>query len=176
VAETAAACGSDSASFPPLIHGCGQQSGMRSGTENTPGVAALGTAFERMAQGAFRHADLARLRDRLWEGVQEIEPRCQRNGNGPCLPNTLSVAFPGHSGSELQSALGGLGFSVAAGAAASNGAPSHVLLAMGLGAERARSTLRFSLGAFHDRESVERLLGALRQVLQPRTVVPQSVA
>jgi len=176
VAVPLGACGSDSASFPPLIHGCGQQSGMRSGTENTPGVAALGTAFERMAQGAFRHAELAHLRDRLWEGLLEIEPRCQRNGSGPCLPNTLSAAFPGRSGAELQSALGGLGFSVAAGAAASNGAPSHVLLAMGLGAERARSTLRFTLGAFHDRESVERLLAALRQVLQPRTAVPQSVA
>jgi cysteine desulfurase len=168
-----AAC---SPTFPPLIHGCGQQSGLRSGTENTPGIAALGTAFERLTQGAFRHAEVGRLRDRLWEGILEIDPRCQRNGSGPCLPNTLSVAFPGRSGAQLQEQLGALGFSVAAGAAASNGAASHVLVAMGLGEERARSTLRFSLGAFHERESVERLLGALRQVLQPRSAVPQSVA
>lgn len=175
-APASASSSAESVAFPPLIHGCGQQAGLRSGTENTPGVTALGTAFERMAQGAFRHAELGRLRDRLWEGILEVDARCQRNGSGPCLPNTLSVAFPGRCGAELQEALGALGFSVAAGAAASNGAASHVLVAMGLGAERARSTLRFSLGAFHERESVERLLAALREVLHPRTVVPQSVA
>jgi cysteine desulfurase len=170
------ACDDDVAAFPPLIHGCGQQKGMRSGTENTPGIAALGTAFERLAQGAFQHAEPHRLRDRLWQGIQEIEPRAQQNGSGARLPNTLSVAFPGRSGAELQSALGALGFSVAAGAAASNGTPSHVLLAMGLGAERARSTLRFSLGAFHDGEAIEQLLAALREVLQPRSAVTQPVA
>src|SRR5688572_10350024 len=176
VALAAGSCGAESAAFPPLIHGCGQQMGLRSGTENTPGVAALGTAFERLAQGAFQHTEVGQLRDRLWEGILEIDARCQRNGSGPCLPNTLSVAFPGRSGARLQEELGALGFSVAAGAAASNGAPSHVLLAMGLGAERARSTLRFSLGAFHDREAVEHLLAALREVLHPRSAVPQGAA
>jgi len=161
----------DGACFPPLIHGCGQQQGMRSGTENTAGAAALGTAFERLAEGAFHREDLGTLRERLWEGIQQIEPHCQLNGSGPCLPNTLSVAFPGRAGAALQAALGERGFSVSAGAATTNGAPSHVLLAMGLGVERARSTLRFSLGAFHDAAAIDGLLAALRGILNSRPQV-----
>jgi cysteine desulfurase len=161
------ACGQAAPALPPLIHGCGQQAGMRSGTENTAGIVALARAFERLEEGAYDHQRLERLRDRLWAGLQVLEPACQRNGTGACLPNTLSVAFPGHSGASLQQALGRLGFSVAAGAAATNGAASHVLLAMGLGEERARSTLRFSLGAFHQEADVERLLEAVGAALRP---------
>jgi cysteine desulfurase len=168
-----AACGASPAGFPPLIHGCGQQMGLRSGTENTPGIVALARAFERLAAGAFRHEEVGRLRERLWQGLQELEPSCRRNGAGACLPNTLSVAFPGASAAALQAALGERGISVAAGAASTNGAPSHVLLAMGLGAERARSTLRFSLGAFHDAASIDRLLEALGELLRPQ---PRSIA
>lgn len=150
----------------PLIRGCGQQSGMRSGSENTSGAVALGAACARLRAGAFRAAvPLDVLRDELWTGIRARASGAQRNGRGPCLPNTLSVAFPGLSGLRLQSLLGERGISVSAGAAAATGSPSHVLLAMGTGDERARSTLRFSLGRFTTRASIGTLLAAIEEIL-----------
>jgi cysteine desulfurase len=156
----------------PLIDGCGQQCGMRSGTENTPAVAALGTAFELLARGAFDAVRSPELRDRLWSGIREIEPRALRNGDGPWLANTLSVTFPGFLGAELQRALGALGIHCAAGAAATGGSPSHVLMAMGKGETHARSTLRFSLGVSTTAAEIERTLAALRSVLAPAPSTP----
>ncbi len=154
--------------LPAWQLGCGQQDGRRSGTENTAGVAAFGAACERMAAGAFHgRVPLGDLRDALWEGIRERFPDAARNGAGACLPNTLSVAFPGHRGCDLQAALGEHGISVAAGAAAAGAAPSHVLLAMGCDEDRARSTLRFSLGAETVPGTVEACLAALSHALRP---------
>lgn len=150
----------------PLIDGCGQQCGMRSGTENTAAVAALGRAFELLASGAFDAARNPELRDRLWAGVRALEPRAVRNGEGPWLANTLSVTFPGRVGAELQSALGARGVHCAAGAAATGSAPSHVLMAMGKGDAHARATLRFSLGHSTRAEDIERALSALAAALR----------
>ncbi|MCE9593425.1 MAG: cysteine desulfurase [Planctomycetes bacterium] len=153
----------------PLIHGCGQQCGMRSGSENTSGAVAFGVAAERALAGAFRASDdVATLRDELWDGIRRRFPEAVRNGAGASLANTLSVAFPGVSAVELQAALGERGISVAAGAAASNGAPSHVLTAMGLGEEHARSTLRFSLGRFTTRATVVACCRALDELVPVR--------
>jgi cysteine desulfurase len=153
----------------PLIHGCGQQNGMRSGTENTAGVVAFAAAFERMREGAFRGGELAALRDQLWAGIQGCLPGALLNGEGARLPNTLSVAFPGFDAPQLQAELGRAGISVAAGAAASGGAPSHVLTAMGLSAERVRSTLRFSLGVDTTRAKIDHVVRALESVLATRS-------
>ncbi|MBM3986874.1 MAG: cysteine desulfurase [Planctomycetes bacterium] len=150
----------------PLIDGCGQQCGMRSGTENTAAVAALGRAFELLASGAFDAARRPELRDQLWAGVRALEPRAVRNGEGPWLPNTLSVTFPGRIGTELQSALGARGVHCSAGAAAMGSAPSHVLMAMGKGDAHARATLRFSLGHSTRTDDIERALSALADALR----------
>jgi cysteine desulfurase len=83
------------------------------------------------------------------------------------LPNTLNVEFPGYAALELQAELGRLGVSVSAGAAASGGAPSHVLIAMGLSETRARSSLRFTLGAQTNGADIEAALAALRTALTP---------
>src|SRR5688572_11550780 len=159
-------------SLRPLIHGCGQQCGMRSGTENTPGVMALARAFERMREGAFRAVESPALRDSLWRGISAIDPAARINGDGPRLPNTLSVAFRGVDGAELQAELGRRGVSCTAGAAASGGAASHVLLGMGLSEERARSTLRFSLCADTTAAHVERAVRALEASLAAVRNVP----
>jgi cysteine desulfurase len=156
----------------PLIHGCGQQCGMRSGTENTPGAVALGRAFERLREGAFRAVESTALRDALARGIAAIDPAARINGDGPRLPNTLSVSFPGVDGAELQAELGRRGVSCTAGAAASGGAASHVLLGMGLSEERARSTLRFSLCAGTTASHVERALDALEHALAALRGVP----
>lgn len=150
----------------PLIHGCGQQCGMRSGSENTPGAIAFGRAAELALAGAFSAGeDLAKLRDELWSGIRERFPDARVNGAGARLPNTLSVVFPGTSSVELQAALGALGLSVSAGAAASNGAPSHVLKAMGASDDDARATLRFSLGRFSSRATLAAVWRGLEQAV-----------
>ena len=152
----------------PLIHGCGQQCGMRGGTENALSVAGFARAVELLERGELvAPGSLAALRDELWLGLQERFPRAERNGSGSFLPNTLNVCFPGSDACELQAALAELGFSVAVGAAAGGGAPSHVLTAMGCDEARARASLRFSLGRSTSRESVRALLDALTQVLPP---------
>jgi cysteine desulfurase len=149
----------------PLIHGCGQQDGMRSGTENTAGAVAFGKAFERMRDGAFRASEIGALRDRLWSKLHARFPNTVLNGDGERLPNTLSVAFIGSSAPELQAALGRAGISVAAGAAASGGAPSHVLTAMGLPLEQVRSTLRFTLGVHTTAATIDQLVRELETIL-----------
>jgi cysteine desulfurase len=154
--------------LPPFVVGCGQQCGLRGGTENTAGVAALGAAFERLAAGAFDSRAVERVRDLLWKKLRELRPDVQLNGDGPRLPNTLSVAFPGVDAAELQARLAQLGVSVSAGAAASNGAVSHVLAAMNVPESLARGTLRFSLGAGVDARTIDRALRALALALAPR--------
>jgi len=153
-------------SLPPLILGCGQQCGMRGGTENTAGAVALGVAFERLAVGAFDSASTARRCEWLWRAIRDLCPAARLNGAGPRLPNTLSVAFPGYDAAALQSALADRGVSVSAGAAASNGALSHVLTAMRVPEEFARGTLRFSLGAGLDQAALEFAVRALSDCLR----------
>lgn len=158
----------------PLMHGCGQQGGRRSGTENPAAAVALARAFERLAEGAFGTPEsLGALRDRLWEGIRGI-PRgdgrsgqIRRNGGGEILPNTLNVCFPGHGALELLEELGRSGVSVSAGAAAGGGSPSHVLTAMGLDEDQARSSLRFSLGAHTTADDVDTLVRLLEGALLP---------
>ena len=158
----------DGVELDPLIVGCGQQDGRRSGSENTAGAVAFGAALELMRRGELEPAEpYEALRLALWRGIEDLCPDAEQNGEGAVLPNTLSVYFPGRSAAELQSALSELGFSVSAGAAAGTGTASHVLLSMGLVEGRARGSLRFSLGRSTDAASIAGLLDALEQVLVP---------
>jgi cysteine desulfurase len=150
----------------PLIHGCGQQAGLRGGTENALAAVGFGRAIELQLEG--RLADLARttaLRDRLWSLLSARFPRVRRNGGAPCLGNTLNVCFPGTVAGEVQAGLARAGISVSAGAASACAAPSHVLLAMGLSPEDARASLRFSLGAGTTSATLDRLVDELEGLL-----------
>lgn len=162
----------------PLVVGCGQQDGRRSGTENTAGVVALGVALDLWRQGQLEPSEpYEALRAILWRGIQERCPEARLNGEGAVLPGTLNVFFPGRSAAALQAALAEEGFSVSAGAAASTGNPSHVLMAMGLGEERARASLRFSLGRLSEESGVRELLEALGALLARRADrIPMEVA
>lgn len=145
----------------PFVVGCGQQCGMRGGTENTAAAVGFGRAFERLREGAFASGSDDTLREELWRRIREDHPDAQLNGSGARLPNTLSVAFPGADSGELQRLLSARGVSVATGAAASNGKVSHVLAAMGTSESLARGTLRFSLGVGVTRQTIEHACAAL---------------
>jgi len=150
----------------PLMLGCGQQGGRRSGTENTLGAVALGRALRCMREGSFGSLDeITRLTDLLWRGIQERCPAARRNGAGPFLGNTLNVWFPGVPALELQARLSAFGASIASGASATTGAPSHVLVAMDLPRERALESVRLSLGHETTEAAVLRLLDLLSECL-----------
>lgn len=146
----------------PFVHGCGHQGAMRGGTENALPVIGLARSLELFRVGKLVNpAELAALRDQLLRELTQRIPGVECNGAGARLPNTLNAYFPSRLGYELQRELGALGISVATAAGAGPAAPSHVLLAMGHSPTRARSSLRFSLGAKTTSESVQRLVEAL---------------
>ena len=146
----------------PLMFGGGQQGSRRSGTEATALAVGMGRACELARSAPRSYAErIAPLRDRLERGLVAAYPDATVNGsNALRLPNTSSIRFPGIRGEEMVIWLDLQGIAVSPGAACSSGAhrPSHVLIGMGLGADLARSSVRFSLGLNNLPEEIERVL------------------
>ncbi|MGA8865386.1 MAG: cysteine desulfurase family protein [Candidatus Sulfotelmatobacter sp.] len=135
----------------PLFYGGRHERSRRAGTENVPGIVALGKAAELAAQGFQRGDDkrLAALRDRLQKEIQAQVEEVGVNGcDAPRVPNTTNIYFDHIDGEAIVIALDLKGLAASTGAACSSGAiePSHVLTAMGLRPDRARASIRFSLG------------------------------
>ncbi|HYL64415.1 MAG TPA: cysteine desulfurase family protein [Candidatus Methylomirabilis sp.] len=133
-----------------LFYGGHHQRGFRPGTENVAGIVGLGAAAQIVRQSLAEDAQrVAALRDRLECGLVQSVPDIRLNaGNAPRTPNTTNIMFRGIEGEALVIALDLKGLSCSVGAACSSGAvePSHVLTAIGLSQEEAKSSLRFSLG------------------------------
>jgi cysteine desulfurase len=135
----------------PQIYGGTHERQRRAGTENVPGIVGLGKAAEISRQwlegsGA---AEMAAMRERLQDSVLSAMDGAGVNGLGaPRVPNTTNLYFDHAEGEALVIALDLKGLAVSSGAACSSGAiePSHVLLAMGLSHQRARASIRVSLG------------------------------
>jgi len=153
----------------PLFYGGRHERSRRAGTENVPGIVALGKAAELAMQGFERGGErnMAELRDRLQRGLLARVDEAGLNGDAPRVPNTTNIYFDHIEGEALVIALDLKGLAVSTGAACSSGAiePSHVLTAMGLRADRARASIRFSLGKQNSAEDVDFALG-----LVPETV------
>ena len=149
----------------PTVFGGHHERDRRPGTENVPGIAALGAAAELAGRTlAAESARLAALRDRLETAVLDRISGAGVNGaRWNRTPNTSNIYFDGVDGEAMVIALDLRGFAVSTGSACSSGAitPSHVLTAMGLSADRARATLRFSLGRSNTAEQVDALADAL---------------
>ena len=154
----------------PLFYGGSHERSRRAGTENVPGIVALGKAAE-LAQQAFARGDLepmSALRDRLEQTIlREVEATGVNGQGAPRVPNTTSIYFDYIEGEALVIALDLKGLAVSTGAACSSGAiePSHVLTAMGLPPERARGSLRFSLGKQTTPDDVDFALNLIPQTL-----------
>lgn len=137
----------------------------RPGTENVPGAAAFGRAAAWAgANLAGESQRVAGLRDRLEKGILTRVTQCAVNGAGaPRTPNTTNLSFDAIDGEALVIALDLRGFAVSTGSACSSGAvePSHVLLATGLTRERAKASIRFSLGRANTAEQVDGLIEAV---------------
>jgi cysteine desulfurase len=153
-----------------IIHGGGQQFGIRPGTENVPGIVGLGTAAELAAreQAAFA-ARVTALRDELERRVVAVVPDAVINAaHGPRAPHVTSVSIPGTDSEALLMHLDLAGIACSSGSACSTGAvePSHVLTAMGVPRDLGVAALRFSFGKENTPEDVEALIGALPKIVE----------
>jgi cysteine desulfurase len=144
----------------PILYGGSHERSRRAGTENVPGIVALGKAAE-IAKQALDRGDLvqmAAMRDRIEQQIlTEVEATGVNGEGAPRVPNSTNIYFDYIEGEALVIALDLKGLAVSTGAACSSGAiePSHVLTAMGLPPERARASLRFSLGKQNTPDDVE---------------------
>lgn len=154
----------------PLIHGGHDERDRRPGTENVAGIVGLGKAAamarEHMAEEAAR---LAALRDRLESGILDAVPLATVNGDrAHRMPTTTNIRFDYTEGEGFVIALDLRGIACSTGAACSSGSvePSHVLTAIGLKTEQARSSIRFSLGRFNTDADVDAALEVLPPVVE----------
>ena len=177
-----------------MLHGGRHERSRRAGTENVPGIIGLGRAAE-LAQASLQRQDADRdiykddddrpaadrpsadrsnadniqsLRDRLESRLLQLDSATVNGAAAPRVPNTTNICFEGIDGEALVIALDLQGLAVSTGAACSSGAiePSHVLIAMGLSPDRARSSIRFSLGKLTTAEDIDFAL----------SIVPETVA
>lgn len=160
-----------------LLYGGRHERDRRPGTENVPGIHALGIAAEVAKLTLENNANgVDGLRNHLEAEILRRIPDARVNSaTSPRLPNTSSICIPGVEGEPMVIALDLRGFAVSSGAACSSGSvePSHVLTAIGLSREDARSCLRISLGAGNSLEQVDSLVGAMEEVAaQLRRVAP----
>src|SRR6185369_14743661 len=153
----------------PLLYGGPHERKMRAGTENVAGAAGFGRAAQWVVEdSAAEAARQAALRDRLEQGILAQIAGAHINGAGaPRVRNTSNIRFDGIDSEPLLIALDLKGFAVSSGSACSSGAtePSHVLAAIGLTREQARSSVRFSLGRSNTLEQIDALIDAVAQVV-----------
>jgi cysteine desulfurase len=154
---------------PRLMHGGGQENGMRSGTLNTPGIAGFGVAAREARAGLAAYGtDVAALRDRLRDLlVAGISGALINSNAAQTLPNTLNISIPGIVSGDAVRAMADRGISISAASACAAGnklTHSHVLLAMGFDEARAASSLRFSLSRHTTRAEIEFAAKAMIEV------------
>jgi cysteine desulfurase len=165
----------------PQFRGGHHERDRRPGTENVPGIVGLGKAAELARTQLTEDAHtIGALRDHLEEALLEQLPAIRVNGNrGGRVPNTTNLLFSCTGGEALVIALDLHGIACSTGAACSSGAvePSHVLTAIGLSPDEARSSLRFSLGRPTTGKEIDRALGIIPAVVERlRALSPRSLS
>jgi cysteine desulfurase NifS len=155
----------------PQISGGGQEHGLRSGTENVPGIVGFGKACDLAVQRLVNKEiqNISVLRDRLEAGILRLVPQASVNGDvGNRVPNTTNLTLPGIRGEALllQMDRRGVYFSSASACKSGNPDPSHVLKAMGLEDKAAHCSVRFSLGVHSTQEDVDYCIEVVDEILQ----------
>ncbi|MDR0403719.1 MAG: cysteine desulfurase [Treponema sp.] len=154
----------------PLVHGGHQEDGMRAGTYNNTGILGFGKAAELAKRDLESYGkEMGALRKRLRDGLLAAVPNILINGHGEdTLPNTLNVSFPGAEGEAILLSMDLEGIEVSTGSACASGSlePSHVLLAIGAGPERAHGSIRFSLGLGTSEADIDYVIAAVPPVIK----------
>jgi cysteine desulfurase len=152
----------------PIMFGGAHENRRRPGTENVAGIAGMAAAAEWISRDREKEQERrARLRDQLWRSIADVFPDAQQNGDPVRrLTNTLNVSFAGIDSETMLMALDLEGICASSGSACMVGSvrASHVLLAMGLPMERARSAIRFSLGRWTTAEEIASAGNALERI------------
>lgn len=167
------------APLTPLMHGGGQERGIRPATQNLLGILGMTAALRKtIADQEAETARLAHLRERLVAGISQIDPAAVVNGAPTVLgadataamglPNILSVCFPGCEGDALVMLLDGKGISASVGSACEAGIAraSEVLLATGMAEDLARGCIRISMGYSTTQEDIDYFLSVLPAVVE----------
>jgi cysteine desulfurase len=154
--------------YHPLMVGGGQEAGARSGTENMPGIAALGAVLDALERGdTFQGADVLHgWRDRLVQAIRDAFPGVVFNAPlDQALPTTLNFSVPALSSKLLLDLFDAAGVRISAGSAcsAAKAEPSFVLQAMGLPEWRTTSAVRLSFGPLADDDFINRACASIRQ-------------
>lgn len=152
-----------------IIHGGAQEGTLRGGTENVAAIVGFGEAAQIAARELDSRAHhCLQLRQRLEQGLKQMDGALIFGEASPRLPNTVQFAVPGWEGEALLMALDRKGFAVSSGSACASGSgePSHVLTAMGYDRDTAKGAVRVSLGKDNRAQQVDDFLAALR-ALQP---------
>jgi len=160
----------DRGAVEAIIHGGGQQYGIRPGTENVPGIVGLGRAVElAAAEQAESATRLGALRDELERRVLAIVPDAVINAwQAERAPHVSNISIPGTDSEALLMHLDLAGVACSSGSACSTGAiePSHVLTAMGVPRDLGIAALRFSFGRDNTAEDVDALIAALPKIVE----------
>jgi cysteine desulfurase len=164
--------------YQPYVIGGSQERGRRGGTENVANIVAFGRAAElALANLSDENTRVRTLRDKLEKGILAAIPGASRNGaREPRLPNTSNLAFDAVEAEGILLLLDQIGVCASSGSACTTGSldPSHVLLAMGCSAARARSSVRFSLGLYNTEAEVDYLLKHLPGIIARLRANPPS--
>ena len=168
----------DGIDIEPIVFGGGHERGIRSGTENVPGIVGLGKACELAKKRMKKDIKgVERMRDRLIKGLSEKIAKSYLNGHTTKrLPNNVNFRFAGVLGESLVKALDEHGISASAASACSSkdSDASHVLSAIGLGVEEARSSIRLTIGRENDKSDIEYLLDVFPRVIEELRLVSPS--
>ena len=160
----------DGIRIEPLVHGGGQERGLRSGTENLPSIVGFGKAAEIAKKEMQTQSEkLIKLRDKLIDGLLKPIPHSFLNGHPTKrLPDNVSVRYSFIEGESMLLSLDLMGVSASSGSActAKTLEPSHVLLAIGLKHEEAHGSLMFTLGRQNTEEEVDYVIGLMPGIVK----------
>lgn len=147
-------------------HGGGHERGMRSGTLPTHQIVGMGEAFaiakERMAEDEAR---IAKLRDRLWNGLQDMEQIFLNGSLEHSIPNIVNISFNFVEGESMMMSLKDLAVSSGSACTSATLEPSYVLRALGLSDELAHSSIRFSFGRYTTEEDIDRIITEVKSAV-----------
>ena len=155
--------------FERFVDGGHQEKNKRAGTENVAQIVALGKACEIAEKNIIQYQKkLRNLRDYCLKKIQEKIPNVHINGTmEKRLPGNLNISFEGIESEELLFKLDDFGICASGGSACSSGdnSPSHVLTAIGISSNLAKSAIRFTFGDFNNQEDVDYLVGVLEKII-----------
>lgn len=152
----------------PLIHGGGQEKGLRSGTLNVPSIVALGKACEVSKQEMKVDTErISKLRNKLEKELLKIEGAFVNGEVERRIFNTTNICFPGNDANVMIGRMKNVAVSNGSACTAAVVEPSHVLVSMGLNDNDAFASIRFSLGKFNTEKEVKAVVKIISELTQP---------